>query len=88
MFDSSALRTDSTVLFFKAKISELPGMVLTGNPPRWHQMNPDEIVPHDPRLDDFNSDLVRMGREEMAARLRARMLPLDAGRFLDSVKVS
>jgi len=47
-----------------------------------------EIVPLDPRLDDFNSDLVRIGREEMAARLRARMLPLDAARFLDSVKVS
>lgn len=40
------------------------------------------IVPLDPRLDDFNSDLVRAGREEMAARLRDRMLPLDAARFL------
>lgn len=40
------------------------------------------IVPLDPRLDDFNSDLVRMGREEMAARLRVRMLPSDAARFL------
>lgn len=40
------------------------------------------IVPLDPRLDDLNSDLVRTGREEMAARLRALMLPLDAVRFL------
>lgn len=40
------------------------------------------IVPLDPRLDDFNSDLVRMGRVEMAARLRDRMLPLDVARFL------
>ena len=40
-----------------------------------------EIVPLDPRLDDFNSDLLRMGRQEMAARLRARLMPLDAARF-------
>lgn len=40
------------------------------------------IVPLDPRLDDFNSDLVRMGREEVTARLRARLLPPDVARFL------
>jgi hypothetical protein len=40
------------------------------------------IVPLDSRLDDFNSDLVRMGPEAVATRLRARMPAIDVARFL------
>lgn len=34
------------------------------------------------RIDDFNSDLVRMGRKDMTAWVRTQMQPLDALRFL------
>lgn len=42
-----------------------------------------EIVPLDPRLDDFNSDLVNLGRRRIAQSLSAQLWPEDAARFLD-----
>ncbi len=41
-----------------------------------------EIVPLEPRLDDFNSDLRAFGRERLAASLRAQLRAGDAERFL------
>lgn len=41
-----------------------------------------EIVPLEPRLGDFNDDLVAFGRERLAAGLRAQLRTVDAGHFL------
>lgn len=41
------------------------------------------VRPLDPRLDDFNSDLVRMGRTDMTAWVRTQMRPVDAVRLLE-----
>lgn len=41
-----------------------------------------EIVPLEPRLGDFNDDLVAFGRERLAAGLRAQLRTADAGHFL------
>jgi hypothetical protein len=41
-----------------------------------------EIVPLEPRLDDFNSDLCAFGRERLAASLRTQLRAEDADRFL------
>jgi len=41
-----------------------------------------DVRPLDPRLDDFNSDLVRIGRKGMTAWVRSQMQPGDAARFL------
>lgn len=41
-----------------------------------------EIVPLEPRLDDFNSDLRTFGRERLAANLRAQLRAEDAQRYL------
>ncbi|KGB55931.1 Virulence-associated protein E [Sphingopyxis sp. LC81] len=41
-----------------------------------------EVRPLDPRFDDLNSDLVRMGRKDMAAWVRNQMQPVDAMRLL------
>lgn len=41
-----------------------------------------DVRPLDSRFDDFNSDLVRMGRRDMTAWVRTQMQPLDALRFL------
>lgn len=43
-----------------------------------------EIVPLEPRLDDFNSDLRAFGRERLAAILRAQLRVEDAERFLSA----
>lgn len=46
MFTPADIR--SPLLLIKSKkLSEQPGMVLMGNPPRWHQLKPDEVVPKD-----------------------------------------
>ena len=41
-----------------------------------------EIVPLEPRLDDFNSDLCAFGRERLAASLRTQLRAEDADRLL------
>ena len=41
-----------------------------------------DVVPLEPRLDDFNSDLRTFGRERLAASIRVQLRPEDAGRFL------
>jgi len=41
-----------------------------------------DVRPLDPRLDDFNSDLVRIGRKEMTAWIRSQTQPADAARLL------
>ncbi|MGN6375495.1 MAG: DUF7146 domain-containing protein [Sphingomonas sp.] len=41
-----------------------------------------EVVPLEPRLDDFNSDLATFGRERLAANIRVQLHARDAGRFL------
>jgi hypothetical protein len=41
-----------------------------------------DVRPLDPRLDDFNSDLVRIGRKGMTAWVRSQMQPCDAAHFL------
>ncbi|WP_447953237.1 DUF7146 domain-containing protein [Sphingopyxis chilensis] len=41
-----------------------------------------DVRPLDPRLDDFNSDLVRIGRQGMTAWVRRQMQPCDAAHFL------
>lgn len=41
-----------------------------------------DVRPLDPRLDDFNSDLVRIGRKGMTAWVRSQMQPGDAAHFL------
>lgn len=41
-----------------------------------------EVVPLEPRLDDFNSDLTAFGRERLAASLRAQLQTGDAAQFL------
>ncbi|WP_242129749.1 toprim domain-containing protein [Sphingobium sp. Sx8-8] len=41
-----------------------------------------EIVPLEPRLGDFNDDLVAFGRARPAAGLRAQLRTADAGHFL------
>ncbi len=41
-----------------------------------------EIIPLEPRLGDFNDDLVAFGRERLAAGLRAQLRTADAGHFL------
>ena len=43
-----------------------------------------EIMPLEPRLDDFNSDLIAFGRDRLAAAIRAQLRADDAGRFLVS----
>lgn len=43
-----------------------------------------EVVPLEPRLDDFNSDLHTFGRKRLAASLRPQLLSSDAGHFLQS----
>jgi hypothetical protein len=43
-----------------------------------------EVVPLDPRLDDFNSDLVNLGRRRIAESLSAQLSAEDATRFLDA----
>ncbi len=43
-----------------------------------------EIVPLDPRLDDFNSDLVNLGRRRIAQSLSAQLRSEDAAQFLDT----
>lgn len=40
------------------------------------------VVPLEPQLDDFNSDLRTFGRKGLAANIRAQLLPEDAGHFL------
>lgn len=42
-----------------------------------------DVRPLDPRLDDFNTDLVCIGRKDMSAWIRTQMQPVDAGRLLD-----
>lgn len=41
-----------------------------------------DVRPLDPRLGDFNSDLVRIGRTDMTAWVRSQMEPADAARLL------
>lgn len=41
-----------------------------------------EVVPLEPRLDDFNSDLRHLGRERLAAAVRVQLVAADAARFL------
>lgn len=41
-----------------------------------------EVVPLEPRLGDFNDDLVTFGRERLAAALRAQLRPGDVTHFL------
>ncbi|AVA14719.1 toprim domain-containing protein [Sphingopyxis granuli] len=41
-----------------------------------------DVRPLDPRLNDFNSDLVRIGRQGMTAWVRSQMQPGDAAHFL------
>lgn len=41
-----------------------------------------EVVPLEPRLDDFNSDLATFGRERLAANIRVQLRAEDTGRFL------
>lgn len=41
-----------------------------------------EIMPLEPRLDDFNSDLIAFGRGRLAAAVRAQLRRDDADRFL------
>jgi hypothetical protein len=43
-----------------------------------------DVLPLDPRLDDFNSDLVQMGRPQLAAFIRTQMHVVDAERLLDA----
>src|SRR3546814_18197961 len=43
-----------------------------------------DVVPLDPRLDDFNSDLLAMGRPQLAATIAAQMHVVDAERMLDA----
>ena len=40
------------------------------------------VVPLEPRLDDFNSDLRHLGRERLAAAVRVQLMTADAARFL------
>jgi len=40
------------------------------------------VVPLEPRLGDFNDDLVAFGKERLAASLRVQLQPSDAGHFL------
>lgn len=42
-----------------------------------------DILPLDPTLDDLNSDLISMGRSQLAAMIRAQMHIVDAERMLD-----
>lgn len=44
-----------------------------------------DLRPLDPRLDDFNSDLVQMGHAQLAAAIRAQMRDVDAERMLATV---
>jgi hypothetical protein len=41
-----------------------------------------EVVPLEPRLDDFNSDLRRFGPDRLAAAVRVQLVAADAARFL------
>ncbi len=41
-----------------------------------------DVVPLEPRLDDFNSDLCALGRDRLARSIRPQLLPVDASRFL------
>ena len=41
-----------------------------------------EVVPLEPRLGDFNNDLVAFGRDRLAARLRDQLRPEDMNMFL------
>jgi hypothetical protein len=41
-----------------------------------------EIVPLEPRLDDFNSDLAAFGRDHLVASIRVQLRNDDAARFL------
>jgi len=43
-----------------------------------------DVVPLDPRLDDFNSDLLAMGGPQLAAMIAAQMHVVDAERMLDA----
>ncbi|WP_264612530.1 toprim domain-containing protein [Sphingobium sp. B11D3B] len=43
-----------------------------------------EIVPLEPRLDDFNSDLMAFGRAKLAETVHAQLRAVDAGQFLIS----
>lgn len=41
-----------------------------------------DVRPLDPRLDDFNSDFVLVGRTDMTAWVRSQMQPFDAAHYL------
>ena len=40
------------------------------------------VVPLEPRLDDFNSDLRHLGRGRLAAAVRVQLMATDAAQFL------